>query len=39
MVIDLEVPVPIVSLDDLIAMKRARGSPIDRGDIVALTEP
>lgn len=31
--------VPVASLDDLVAMKRASGRPIDRGDIIALTEP
>jgi hypothetical protein len=31
--------VPVAGLDDLIAMKRARGQPIDRGDVIALTEP
>jgi hypothetical protein len=39
LVIDLDVPVPVAGLDDLIAMKRASGGPIDRSDIVALTEP
>jgi hypothetical protein len=29
----------VAGLDDLIAMKRASGGPIDRSDIVALTEP
>jgi hypothetical protein len=29
----------VAGRDDLIAMKRASGRPIDRGDIVALTEP
>jgi Nucleotidyltransferase of unknown function (DUF6036) len=29
----------VAGLDDLIAMKRASGRPIDRGDILALTEP
>lgn len=29
----------VAGLDDLIAMKRASGRPIDRGDIIALTEP
>jgi hypothetical protein len=28
----------VTGRDDLIAMKRASGRPIDRGDIVALTE-
>jgi hypothetical protein len=37
--LQLEVVVPVVSLDDLIAMKYASGQPIDRGDINALTEP
>jgi hypothetical protein len=31
--------VPVAGRDDLIAMKRASGRPIDRGDILALTEP
>jgi hypothetical protein len=31
--------VPVAGLDDLIAMKRASGRPIDRGDILALTQP
>jgi predicted nucleotidyltransferase len=29
----------VAGLDDLIAMKRASGRPVDRGDIIALTEP
>ena len=29
----------VAGRDDLIAMKRASGRPIDRGDIAALTEP
>jgi hypothetical protein len=29
--------VAIAGRDDLIAMKRASGAPIDRGDIIALT--
>lgn len=37
--IELDVPVAVVGRDDLIAMKRASGRPIDRGDIIALTEP
>lgn len=31
--------VPVAGLDDLIAMKRASGRPIDRGDVLALTQP
>lgn len=31
--------VAVAGRDDLIAMKRASGRPIDRGDILALTEP
>jgi hypothetical protein len=37
--LQLDVLVPVAGLDDLIAMKRASGRPIDRGDIVVLTEP
>lgn len=37
--LELDVTVPVVGLDDLIAMKRASGRPIDRSDILALTEP
>jgi uncharacterized nucleotidyltransferase DUF6036 len=34
-----DVHVLVAGRDDLIAMKRASGRPIDRGDILALTEP
>lgn len=37
--LQLEYPVLVAGRDDLIAMKRASGHPIDRGDILALTEP
>ena len=30
--------VAVAGLDDLIAMKRASGRPIDRGDVIALTQ-
>jgi hypothetical protein len=36
--LELDVLVPVAGLDDLIAMKRESGRPIDRGDIAALTE-
>jgi hypothetical protein len=35
----LGIEVAVVGLDDLIAMKRASGRPLDRGDVIALTEP
>ena len=39
MVIELSgVSVPVVGRDDLIAMKRAAGRPLDRGDVIALTQ-
>ena len=31
--------VAVVGLDDLIAMKRAAGRLLDRGDVIALTMP
>jgi predicted nucleotidyltransferase len=34
-----ELTIPVVSLDDLIAMKRASGRPVDLDDLAALTEP
>ncbi|MHB8692815.1 MAG: nucleotidyl transferase AbiEii/AbiGii toxin family protein [Solirubrobacteraceae bacterium] len=37
--LELDVTVAVAGRDDLIAMKRASGRPIDRGDILALTEP
>jgi hypothetical protein len=38
-VLELDVPVVVAGRDDLIAMKRASDRPIDRSDIIALTEP
>jgi len=29
----------VAGRDDLIAMKRASGRPVDRGDVIALTRP
>ena len=34
-----DVRVAVAGRDDLIAMKRASGRPVDRGDVLALTEP
>jgi hypothetical protein len=39
LLLELEVSVAVAGRDDLIAMKYASGRPIDRGDILALTEP
>jgi hypothetical protein len=39
LMIELDVPIAVAGRDDLIAMKRASGRPIDRSDIIALTEP
>jgi predicted nucleotidyltransferase len=33
------IEVPVVSLDDLIQMKLARGRPLDREDVAALADP
>lgn len=37
--LELDGPVLVAGLDDLISMKRAGGRPIDRSDIIALTDP
>ncbi len=37
--LELEGPVLVAGLDDLMSMKRALGRPIDRSDIIALTDP
>jgi hypothetical protein len=37
--LQLDVTVLVAGRDDLIAMKRASGRPIDRSDLLALTEP
>lgn len=34
-----EIDVPVVDLDDLIAMKLARGRPVDLEDVASLTDP
>jgi predicted nucleotidyltransferase len=34
-----DIDVPVVSLDDLIQMKLARGRPVDIADVAALTDP
>jgi hypothetical protein len=34
-----DVRVPVAGRDDLIRMKLARGRPIDRADVAALTDP
>jgi hypothetical protein len=34
-----DIDVPVVSLDDLIQMKLARGCPVDVADVAALTDP
>lgn len=37
--LQIDGPVLVASLDDIISMKRAGGRPVDRSDIIALTEP
>jgi hypothetical protein len=34
-----DIEVPVVSLDDLIQMKLARGRPVDLADVASLTDP
>ncbi len=34
-----DIDVPVVSLDDLIQMKLARGRPVDLADVASLTDP
>ena len=34
-----DVRVPVAGRDDLIRMKLARGRPVDRADVAALTDP
>jgi hypothetical protein len=37
--LELDFTVLVAGRDDLIAMKRASGRPIDRSNLLALTEP